>query len=293
MTMKRLQEIREITGEVERIWPSPAELRHHKQDVSATDLEFARLNASIDDLTTRLEKATRRINRLLGEKKQLAAILDKRDEQLNQINRELGERSTAQSGLDALSFGKLLDGVSQLFNAARYKIVGFVDQRLKISQDVTANRQLVRPTKKTQTSLSARRDGVIIEQIVIVVALGLDRDEVARLAKIIEADCTSRGMTPLFLVDIDSFEIFRERGLVFEYLPPVDDQTRFDPTIHWNLYIQRRLAIIRKKWQPIRIVSFGEMATKALVLWSESPFEDAPLPAVICEASSLRSTKSE
>lgn len=288
MPMKRLQEIRECSGEVERFWAGPSELGHGNQDVSATDREFARLNTSIDDLTTKLEKATRRINRLLGEKKQLAVILEKRDEQLNQINRELGELSIARPASDTGGIGKLLHSMRPLVDVAKSRLAYFAGRRPTSSRGVATGQRMVRPLRNARTSLSARRDGVVLEQIVIVVALGLDQNEVARLLQIVETDCSSRGLTPLFLVDIDSFEVFRERGLFFEYLPPIDDRTRFDPSVHWNLYLQRRLAIIRRKWEPVRIVSFGEVATKTLALWSESPFEDTPLPAVVGEASKVR-----
>ena len=105
---------------------------------------------------------------------------------------------------------------------------------------------------------------------VFAVVVGLPRAEltavVARLA--------SRSTTiPIFLTDSDAFEVFRTHRAVFEYLPPPNH----DPSLDWPLYRMRRLALLRRKWQPARIVAFGPAAAQLLNAWRQSPFDEADL----------------
>ena len=54
-----------------------------------SDHELALLNMRLSELEASLEKAQRRIERLLGERNQLAALLDKRDDQIQRLFRDL------------------------------------------------------------------------------------------------------------------------------------------------------------------------------------------------------------
>ena len=137
----------------------------------------------------------------------------------------------------------------------------------------------VEPSSRSRPPLTTGLGPSAGNPIVAVLLFGLDRDEVERLLPIVERDCSERKMTPLCLVDMDSFELFRMRGVIFEYLPSYDDRARFDSSLHWDLYMQRRLALIRQKWNPARVVAFGTKAMNFLALWSSSPFETTPLPA--------------
>ncbi|NJO36290.1 MAG: hypothetical protein HC871_00175 [Rhizobiales bacterium] len=131
--------------------------------------------------------------------------------------------------------------------------------------------------------LGARRGGDLGQPVVGVILLGLGQEDIERLLPIIERDCSSKKMKPLCLVDLDAFELLRTRGLIFEYLPPMEERDRFDRSLHWDLYLQRRLAIVRRKWNPVRVVAFGTVAMKTLTLWSSSPFEDKPLPTALAD----------
>ena len=47
----------------------------------------------------------------------------------------------------------------------------------------------------------------------------------------------------------------------------------------WDVYRLRRLAILRRKYQPLRIIAFGAEAHALLAAWRASPFEaDFPGP---------------
>ncbi|MGH6901847.1 MAG: hypothetical protein ACREIR_03825, partial [Geminicoccaceae bacterium] len=81
--------------------------------------------------------------------------------------------------------------------------------------------------------------------------------------------------------DNDAFQLFRGRRVLFEFLPPPSDRERLAPELDWRLFTLRRLALIRRKWQPVRVVAFGRAAGEAVQLWLDSPFETTPIPAAL------------
>ena len=277
-----------MQNDVERLWTERTADRRGESSANlvslTTDREIERLRASVEEMGGALDKANKRINRLLGEKTQLKAMLEKRDEQMQWLNRELGGYLSAQKrspqrdnyalrlvALSAGRFGQIIEGIkSILLRRARSTLVkaaGHIDDEGKSSG---------------RAALVPNHEGPV-KPMIAVLLFGLGQEEIRRLLPIIERDCVSRAMRPLCLIDTDAFELLRTRGLIFEYLPPADDRERFDASLHWDLYVQRRLAVIRRKWDPVRIVSFGVAASEVLALWSLSPFEETPLPAVVEE----------
>ncbi len=287
LPMKRLSELHDLNSDIKRLWP---ETRINGPDRAggsliplSPDQETLRLREAVDQLDAALEKANRRINRLLGEKKQLSNVLDKRDSQLERLNRELGASALAKDAVSTRSHrtpglrDRLKVTLMSLTKCIRTLAGAHADARgITVGNDQPEAPAVA--TNKPKGLLSRRR--AEIEQPVIAVLLfGLARDEIEQLLPIIERDCSEKRMVPLCLIDLDAFELLRDRDLIFEYLPPASDQDRFDPDLNWNLYTQRRLALIRRKWDPVRLVAFGATAMKTLTLWSSSPFEDTPLPA--------------
>lgn len=98
------------------------------------------------------------------------------------------------------------------------------------------------------------------KRIIAVTAFGLSPERLASVLDTVEAYCRKRDTVPVFLTDSDRFELFRERRLAFEYLPPADARARFAPEMQWALYFQRRLSVFRAKWRPAGIISFGTRA---------------------------------
>jgi hypothetical protein len=49
----------------------------------------------------------------------------------------------------------------------------------------------------------------------------------------------------------------------------------------------RRLALLRRKWQPVRIVAFGPSAAQLLQHWKDSPFEDDSIHTVVAAAAKV------
>jgi GR25 family glycosyltransferase involved in LPS biosynthesis len=66
----------------------------------------------------------------------------------------------------------------------------------------------------------------------------------------------------------------RERRLAFEYVPSLETYERtLNGGLHAEVAVLQRLALIRRKWAPSRILSFGDVARERLDAWRVSPFE--------------------
>jgi hypothetical protein len=109
--------------------------------------------------------------------------------------------------------------------------------------------------------------------------LGLPEAEVESVLGIVERHCMERDLAPLLITDNDAFQLFRGRRALFEFLPARADQERFAAELDWRLFTLRRLALIRRKWQPVRVIAFGQSAAEVVQLWRDSPFEVTPVPA--------------
>lgn len=277
-----------MNNSVERLWPAVESSRlSHNRHVSVSskaDRQKADLQAELDDVKQSLERANKRVNRLIGEKSQLSTLLDQRDDQIERLNRELGVRTPLQNTdetKDAKGSGALASVVETVLTAIKHTKAISIQWRGKQEDRATDRHGMA--ACSSGTHLVARNGGNAGNRIIGIVLFGLDEGEIERLLPIIEKDSSARGMKPLYLIDIDAFELLRSRGLIFEYLPSRNERERFDATLDWNLYLQRRLAIIRRKWDPARIVAFGQTAMNTMTLWSSSPFEEKPLPAVFSE----------
>ena len=111
---------------------------------------------------------------------------------------------------------------------------------------------------------------------------GLGPAELERVVDLVSGGLSPAGtVVPVFLTDSGAFEVFRARRAVFEYLPPPDQRARFAPDLDWDLYVLRRLVLLRRKWRPVRVIAFGPAARAVLAAWRECRFEDEDIRALI------------
>jgi hypothetical protein len=227
-----------------------------------------------EQLRAVLEKRTRRVQQLLGERDRLTSLLAERDAELQRLNRELGALTARAT--------PAVDGSPGLLKAAR-----------AVLDRVRSAREAPRPTGTREAQPSTPQHtapgGALVpwvqngppKAVLGVVVLGLSAAEIEQVLAAIEAKCAERDLAPLLLTDNDAFQAFRGRRVLFEYLPAPSDQERLAPELDWRLYTLRRLALIRRKWQPTRVVAFGSRAAEVVKLWRDSPFEVAPIPAAL------------
>ena len=236
--------------------------------------EIQDLKQRLDELDETLQHRTRRVSQLIGERDQLAALLAKRDEELRQLNRELGAELGPRVQSDPVA------GVRSWL--ARFD---------RIWAPLRARDQAT--SSKPAVSIEVDDEAPTIELPLIpkikqqqprpmlgVAIFGLAIADLDGVLQIVDNYSRQHGFEPLLLTDCDAFEHFRARRLVFEYLP-LSGREVLGHELDWQLYTQRRLALIRRKWQPVRIISFGRKAVEVVELWGQSPFEAEPLPTIV------------
>jgi hypothetical protein len=240
--------------------------------------ERALLLQAKEELAAVLDERTRRAQQLLGERTQLEARLRERDEQVQRLSRELG----AATG-PVLAPARDAPEPAGLRLAARLAGL-FGRRRTRPEADakaVPATRPALLPAPTRAEALQPFIKDGHAQPLIAAILLGLGRDELPVVLGLIERYCRDRQLTPVLLTDHDGLELFRCRRMLFEYLPPAALRDRVAPAMDWDLYLQRRLALIRRKWQPARIIAFGPAAAQVARTWRGSPFEDEGIEELI------------
>jgi len=92
-------------------------------------------------------------------------------------------------------------------------------------------------------------------QVLLVTMLGVKQ---ASIADIIDrTSAAGPGSKIVYLTDTLDFTAFRQRGAIFEYIPPLSEQSRYAGIMNWPHYLQRRWALIEAKWAPTQIHAYG------------------------------------
>ena len=94
-----------------------------------------------------------------------------------------------------------------------------------------------------------------IRPVLFAAVWGLVPAELERVVARIQTSAAQAGVHPVFLTDCARLEILRAHRALFEYLPPMEELARLAPTDDALLYLVRRLELLRRKWQPVRIVA--------------------------------------
>lgn len=92
-----------------------------------------------------------------------------------------------------------------------------------------------------------RRDAPVVAHVV----LGLGE---SALAEHLDATvCADPAVRPLVITDCDAFALLRERGLLFEYVPPESDWQRHIGDDGYDAFLARRLDRILDAYRPARV----------------------------------------
>jgi hypothetical protein len=255
--LARPQGVAALTHRVNRLTEEVAEARQRGEQQKAA-----------------LERSTRRVQQLIGERDRLASLLAGRDAELQGLNRELGALTTRAA--------PAARGSPAFLGAARALL-----EKIRPARTAPARARSTGPQPETTQPAPAERALVPWvkngppKAVLGVVVFGLSEAEIESVLGVVERHCAERGLAPLLLTDNDAFQLFRGRRVLFEFLPPPSDRERLAPELDWRLFTLRRLALIRRKWQPIRVVAFGRTAAEVVQLWLDSPFEATPIPAAL------------
>jgi hypothetical protein len=244
-----------------------------RYDLEGLRTENAGLDEAARELVKTLELRERRVNQLLGERNQLERQLVRAEAALQELNRKLGAAARPEAVPAAPT--------SRLQPTLRDRLLGSLSRlrtrQLKIIASPRAQAQEEDPIRRDRWGPLISFAGQREARVIALVAFGLKAEQRTHVLDIALRFGVERGVVPLVLTDDDDFAPLRSRGMVFEYFPPRSVREARAPALEWELYLQRRLALIRRKWRPTRIIAFGGQAAEAVRLWSESPFEDASL----------------
>jgi hypothetical protein len=259
------------SAEIDALTALTRRLNRLTQEVSESRQRSEQLQAT-------LEKQTCRVQQLIGDRDRLTSLLAGRDAELQRLNRELGALSTRVAPGQVRS--------PAIFAAARRLLEGLQHAR-KASRYV---KPAAPPAHQAEARVGETRLVPWVKHrppkdVFAVVVFGLSETEIERVLEVVERYAAEHDAAPLLLTDNDSFQLFRNRRVVFEFLPPRSEQHRLAPELDWQLFMLRRLALIRRKWRPVRVVPFGRRAAEVVQLWRDSPFEEAPLPTAFNERS--------
>lgn len=104
----------------------------------------------------------------------------------------------------------------------------------------------------------------------LLVVLGLDEAATAAVVEQIADQNEDAGPLPVFLTDLDRFELFSSKGYVFEHIASARSRSMMPSGLPWDRYVQRRLDLLQAKWRPVATVPFGAIANRTLGDWRKA-----------------------
>jgi hypothetical protein len=230
--------------------------------------ELAEARRQSGQLEAMLEKRTNRLHQLIGERDRLTSLLAARDAEMLRLTRELGALAERAAPAVPRSSALLAATNAMLDRFRRFRNAPTPPMPARAAPAATE-----RPSRERPLLLPS-----VPKAVLGVLVFGLSEEEIEGVLAIVERHCAERDLAPLLLTDNDAFQLFRGRRVLFEFLPPRSEQERLAPDLDWQLFTLRRLALIRRKWQPVRVVAFGRRAGDIMRLWLGSPFEATPIP---------------
>ena len=249
--------------------PGEAALTQRNNRLTQEVAEARRQGAQVE---ATLAKRTSRMHQLIGERDRLASLLAARDAELLRLTRELGALTARPAPAPRRA---------STFRAA----AGAMLERIRHFREPPGPSKAPSPPSAASERAPTQRplqpwvkDGPH-RPVLGVVVFGLSEAEIESVLGIVERHCRERDLVPLLLTDNDAFQLFRGRRALFEFLPARAQQQRFAAELDWRLFTLRRLALMRRKWQPVRVIAFGRVASEVLQMWLNSPFETSPVPA--------------
>lgn len=258
----------ETMARIGRLHPEDQASAALARELGGLRIRHEELRQRLLELQAELEARTRRLHQLIGERDQLASLMRGRDDEIRQLNREVGAgRSRSPEPGRWLS---VLRGALERFPSARREAPA--DPRAVVADPTSGDSPLVPWIKEGSP-----------RPVLCAVVTGLPPSEIEGILEVVECQCRERRMAPLVLTSDDDFQGFQGRRLVVEYLPSEGALRAAVPDRPVDLYLLRRLALIRQKWQPERIVAFGPNASEMVRRWQDSPFENDPIPALIAQ----------
>jgi len=156
--------------------------------------------------------------------------------------------------------------------------MGWSLEQLKALLRQSPNQPETAPSKPTGDSATmsdatSRTDEPDCPDVLLISVIGVDASERDRMLDWMIEDCETSGKLPIFMTDDLDLHPWLSRGLMVEHLPSMSRQEKTAPDLDWDLYLQRRLAFLKRKWQVDHIVDLGRSLNRLGARQETSPID--------------------
>ena len=93
-------------------------------------------------------------------------------------------------------------------------------------------------------------------EVVMIVVIDLAPAVLEEIVAVIKAKF-GKTRKIVCVTDNADFNILRQHGLAFEYLPPLAQQRLHAADMPWRGYLSERWSLIKAKWRPALVLSYG------------------------------------
>lgn len=68
------------------------------------------------------------------------------------------------------------------------------------------------------------------------------------------------GFRLVYVTDTEDFHVFLRRNATFEYVPGAMRRRLHADKLNWKPYLGERWILLQAKWQPVRVLAYGDLA---------------------------------
>ncbi|EWY35843.1 hypothetical protein N825_34080 [Skermanella stibiiresistens SB22] len=122
------------------------------------------------------------------------------------------------------------------------------------------------PAARVASLMPFSRDGAEPRPLLFAAVIGLVPAELDRVVALAQRQAEKAGVHVVFLTDCSELTLFRRYKALVEYLPPAGDLAGMADPAEVQLYLARRLGLLRRKWRPVRVLAYGRDA----LVWLET-----------------------
>lgn len=93
--------------------------------------------------------------------------------------------------------------------------------------------------------------------VVMITILGVQASHIDEIISVAKTKFSPRHRL-VFITDSLDFMQFRRQGVMFEYLPPPEEQRAHADTMPWESYLKGRWDLLLAKWKPLHVLAYGQ-----------------------------------
>ncbi|WEZ85884.1 hypothetical protein P6U16_23115 (plasmid) [Rhizobium sp. 32-5/1] len=91
----------------------------------------------------------------------------------------------------------------------------------------------------------------------MITILGIDPSHIDEIISVAKRKFLPRHRL-VFITNSLDFMQFRRQGVMFEYLPPLEQQRAHAETMPWESYLKGRWDLLLAKWKPLHLLAYGQ-----------------------------------